>query len=217
MEAGRTVVSLWVEQAGPWWFGVADHDGRLVATAIGGSRDEAARSVARCVPARRGHRFSEEGSEYQRAVVRLLARLEAGEEDAPRFELCPDCVPRTLAAVLRAAAAIPRGYVSTYGAVAAAADTEARVVGRVMATNPLYPIVACHRVVGGDFSLVGYSGRQDTAALRAKLGRLRREAKGFPRERVLDAMGGLAVYPVERVIRKAAREGVIAGAQLTWW
>ncbi|MCX7030853.1 MAG: MGMT family protein, partial [Spirochaetes bacterium] len=87
----------------------------------------------------------------------------------------------------------------------------------VMSTNPLYPIVPCHRVVGSDLSLVGYTGRQDADALRAKLERLRAEARGFVEERVIGAAGGLRVYPVERVIAKAAREGLDAGIQLSLW
>jgi alkylated DNA nucleotide flippase Atl1 len=91
------------------------------------------------------------------------------------------------------------------------------VVGRVMSTNPLYPIVPCHRVVGSDMSLVGYSGRQDAEALRAKLERLRAEARGFVEEKVIAAAQGLRVYPAERVIAKAAREGLDAGVQLSLW
>jgi alkylated DNA nucleotide flippase Atl1 len=106
--------------------------------------------------------------------------------------------------------------VTSYGNIAAAAHTEARVVGHVMATNPLYPIVACHRVVGSDMSLVGYTGRQDVPALRAKLGRLRAEAAGFDSEREIPETG-LVVYPVERVLEKAAREGIDPGVQLSLW
>lgn len=87
---------------------------------------------------------------------------EAGGSEEPVFELCPDCVSDALAAILRTAAAIPVGYASTYGDVVAAAGSVARAVGRVMATNPLYPIVACHRVVGfgGRLSPPGASFRE---------------------------------------------------------
>jgi O-6-methylguanine DNA methyltransferase len=214
---GLVVISVWVEKAGALWFGVAYHGGRLVATASGGNRKAAAGAVRASLPRGCEHQMVKEGSEYARSVVRLLARLEAGDEDAPFFELCPDCVGEPLASVLHAASAIPRGYVATYGGIAAVAGTEARVVGQVMSTNPLYPIVPCHRVVGSDLSLVGYTGRQDPAALRAKLERLRAEARGFLQEKVIGASGGLRVYPVERVIAKAAREGLDAGVQLSLW
>jgi O-6-methylguanine DNA methyltransferase len=150
-------------------------------------------------------------------MVRQLARLEAGEEEAPAVEICPDCVPEPSAMILRAAAAIPRGYVSSYGAIASAAGTEARAVGRIMATNPLYPIVPCHRVVGGDFALVGYGGRQDAPALRAKLERLRAEAQGYLRERRVGRGIELPVFPAEWVVTKAARDGIDDGEQLSLW
>jgi O-6-methylguanine DNA methyltransferase len=208
------VIGVWLEQAGPWWFAVATHEGRLVATAIGSDRQDATEAIRRCLPRGRAHSFLEEGPPCSRSVIAMLARLETGEEETARFELCPDCISESLARVLRAASAIPRGYVSSYGRIAAVADTEARVVGRAMATNPLYPIVPCHRVVGSDLSLVGYGGRQDPAALRAKLERLREEARGFWQEKVLEAAGGLQVWPVEWVIEKAARDGIDPGVQL---
>lgn len=232
------MISVWVEKAGPVWFGVAHHGGRLVATASGANRKAAAAAVRACLPRGREFQMVREGSEYARSVVRLLARLEAGTEDSPFFELCPDCVGEPLASVLHAASRIPRGYVATYGGIAAVAGTEARVVGQVMSANPLYPIVPCHRVVGADLSLVGYTGSQDPAALRAKLERLRAEARGFLEEKVIAAPGaradsseaagsageptaqsavGLRVYPVERVIAKVAREGLDAGVQLSLW
>jgi O-6-methylguanine DNA methyltransferase len=206
-----------VEQSGSWWFGVACHDNRLVATAIGADRAETVHAIQRCIP--RGPEFgiSEDGLDYPRRVIRMLARLESGSDKVGRFELCPDCVHEPLASVLRAAAAVPPGYVTSYGRIAAVANTEARVVGRVMATNPLYPIVPCHRVVGSDSSLVGYTGRQDAAVLRAKLDRLRAEARGFVQEKDIPEVGGLRVWPVEWVIEKATRYGLDDGGQLSLW
>jgi O-6-methylguanine DNA methyltransferase len=215
------VISVWVQKSGATWFGVAHHGGRLVATATGANRKEVTAAVRASLPRGSEPMMVREGSEYARSVVRLLARLEAGIEDSPFFELCPDCVGEPLASVLHAASLIPRGYVATYGGIAAVAGTEPRVVGRVMSTNPLYPIVPCHRVVGSDMGLVGYTGRQDPDALRAKLERLRAEARGFVAEKVIGspggAGGGLRVYPVERVIAKMAREGIDAGVQLSLW
>jgi O-6-methylguanine DNA methyltransferase len=214
------VISVWIEQVRGSWFGVADHGGRLVATSTGVDREGAARSVRRSLPRGSQYRMVEEGSEFARRMVCLLAGLEAGEEEAPLFELCPDCIGEPLASVARVASAIPRGFVATYGGVAAAAGTEARVVGHIMATNPFYPIIPCHRVVGADLSLVGYTGSRDAPSLRAKLERLRAEARGFVEIRtVATPLGsaGLAVYPVERVMAKAGRDGLDSGAQLSLW
>jgi methylated-DNA-[protein]-cysteine S-methyltransferase len=60
--------------------------------------------------------------------------------------------------VLRACAAIPEGETRTYGDLAAAVGRPraARAVGTTMATNPLPPIVPCHRVVRGDGRIGNY-------------------------------------------------------------
>lgn len=215
-----SVVSVWIEQVRGSWFGVAYHGCRLVATSTGADREGAVRSACHSLPRGCEHRIVEEGAEYAHGVARLLARLEAGEEDAPSFELCPDCIAEPLASVARVASAIPRGFVSTYGGIATAAATEARVVGHIMATNPLYPIIPCHRVVGAGLSLVGYTGSRDAPALRAKLDRLRVEARGFTEARTVPTppgSAGLAVYPVEWVLAKAVRDGFDPGAQLSLW
>lgn len=214
------MIALWIEQVDGSWFAVAHHGDRLVATAIGADRDRASQSARASLPRAVRHHVEEQGSEYARAVVRLLARLEAGTEGAPAFELCPDCVGEPLASVAQIASAIPRGFVATYGGIASAAGTDARVVGRIMATNPLYPIIPCHRVVGADLSLVGYTGSQGAAALRAKLERLRAERGGHAGAREVRtplASVTLEVHPVEAVIARAARDGIDDGGQLTFW
>ncbi|MGH2621956.1 MAG: methylated-DNA--[protein]-cysteine S-methyltransferase [Anaerolineales bacterium] len=62
--------------------------------------------------------------------------------------------------VLKAAAAVPRGRLATYGEIAAriGAPHAARAVGQALARNPVPIIVPCHRVVAADGSLTGYSG-----------------------------------------------------------
>jgi O-6-methylguanine DNA methyltransferase len=62
--------------------------------------------------------------------------------------------------VYKYAAKIPKGKVATYGQLAklAGKPKAARAVGFYMRTNPYYPKVACHRVVGSDGRLVGYTG-----------------------------------------------------------
>ena len=55
---------------------------------------------------------------------------------------------------------IPRGKVATYGQIARLAGNPkaSRAVGLFMRTNPFAPTVPCHRVVGSEGKLVGYSG-----------------------------------------------------------
>jgi hypothetical protein len=69
-------------------------------------------------------------------------------------------------------------------------------------------------VVGADFSLVGYGGRKDQSALRAKLARLSKEAKGFTTKKEVAVNDKkLPVYPVECVFRKARKSGLARASQ----
>ncbi|MBI4432982.1 MAG: MGMT family protein [Candidatus Omnitrophica bacterium] len=63
-------------------------------------------------------------------------------------------------AVWRACGRIPKGQVRTYGWIARkiGRPRAARAVGRALAANPFAPVIPCHRVVGADGSLTGYSG-----------------------------------------------------------
>ena len=62
--------------------------------------------------------------------------------------------------MLEKLARVPYGEVTTYGALARAADRPqaARAVGTVMNRNPIPIVLPCHRVVGANGSLVGYGG-----------------------------------------------------------
>jgi O-6-methylguanine DNA methyltransferase len=214
------MISIWIEHVKSIWYGVAHHGDRLVATATGSERERTERAVRQSLRRDAECHVVPKGTAYARRMVELLARLEAGEETSPAFELCPDCVPEPLASVALVASIIPRGYVATYGGIAAAAGTEARVVGHIMATNPLYPIIPCHRVVGVDLALVGYTGSRDAPARRAKLGRLRAEAMGFTTSRQIFTplkTLSLTVIPVERVLAQAVADGLDDGGQLSLW
>jgi methylated-DNA-[protein]-cysteine S-methyltransferase len=62
--------------------------------------------------------------------------------------------------VLLATHGISRGFVASYGGVAAhlGCPGGARAVGNAMATNPFPLIIPCHRVVRSDFTLGSYGG-----------------------------------------------------------
>ncbi|NQW11899.1 MAG: methylated-DNA--[protein]-cysteine S-methyltransferase [Alphaproteobacteria bacterium] len=59
--------------------------------------------------------------------------------------------------------AIPHGEVWTYGDLAARTGGVARAVGGACGRNPIPIVVPCHRVVGADGKLVGFSGGQGVA------------------------------------------------------
>jgi methylated-DNA-[protein]-cysteine S-methyltransferase len=62
--------------------------------------------------------------------------------------------------VYRAILKIPKGQVWTYGQVARkiGQPQAARAVGHALARNQDAPDIPCHRVVGHDGKMVGYSG-----------------------------------------------------------
>jgi len=64
-------------------------------------------------------------------------------------------------AVWKACAEIPKGEVRTYGWIAARIGRPGavRAVGAALSRNPFAPAVPCHRVVGADGRLTGYSGK----------------------------------------------------------
>mgnify|MGYP001806012384 CR=1 FL=1 len=60
--------------------------------------------------------------------------------------------------VWQAIAAIPFGKVRTYGDLARDLETAPRALGGACGRNPIPIIIPCHRVLGTDGSLGGYSG-----------------------------------------------------------
>ena len=60
--------------------------------------------------------------------------------------------------VWAALAQIPCGQVETYGQFAARLSTSPRAVGGALGRNPLPILIPCHRVIGSNGGLGGYSG-----------------------------------------------------------
>jgi methylated-DNA-[protein]-cysteine S-methyltransferase len=69
---------------------------------------------------------------------------------------------------------IPVGEVLTYGALADRLDTVARPLGGACGSNPVPPVVPCHRVVARD-GLGGFMGRTDGHPMEVKRWLLRHE------------------------------------------
>lgn len=59
-----------------------------------------------------------------------------------------------------ALSAIPYGEVRRYGALATELDSAPRAIGGACGRNPIPIIIPCHRVVGHNGSLGGYSGME---------------------------------------------------------
>jgi methylated-DNA-[protein]-cysteine S-methyltransferase len=100
-------------------------------------------------------------SPAQHELAGLLVRYYGGE--SVDLSGVPLDLPRASAFTARVrevVRAIPRGETLSYGQVAARAGSPraARAVGQVMATNPVPPLVPCHRVLASGGALGGYGG-----------------------------------------------------------
>jgi methylated-DNA-[protein]-cysteine S-methyltransferase len=73
--------------------------------------------------------------------------------------------------VWKACATIPKGQVRTYGWIARkiGKPQSARAVGQALGKNPFAPAVPCHRVVGVNGKMTGYSGPGGVASKRRLL------------------------------------------------
>lgn len=72
-------------------------------------------------------------------------------------------------AVWAAMCAIPYGAVRTYGDIAHDLGATARAVGTACGRNPIPIVIPCHRVVGGNGRLTGFSGGDGVETKRALL------------------------------------------------
>ncbi|ELY88206.1 methylated-DNA--protein-cysteine methyltransferase [Natrialba hulunbeirensis JCM 10989] len=71
--------------------------------------------------------------------------------------------------VMAAMAAIPYGETRTYGDLAADLETSPVAVGQACGRNPAPIVVPCHRVVGSDGALTGYSAADGVTTKRRLL------------------------------------------------
>lgn len=87
-----------------------------------------------------------------------------------RFDL-PVSIPDGFTGrVMERIRAIPYGETVAYGELASDLDTAPIAVGGACGRNPVPLVVPCHRVVGADGDLTGYSGGGDNGLeLKAKL------------------------------------------------
>ena len=71
---------------------------------------------------------------------------------------------------------VPKGYVTTYGALARRIGcASAQAVGGALRHNPFAPDVPCHRVLAADGSIGGFSGHREGPDIARKIALLRSE------------------------------------------
>lgn len=100
-------------------------------------------------------------------IRRQLRQYERG--DRRSFDLATGAPTPFVGEVMAAMAEIPYGETRTYGELAAQLDTAAVAVGQACGRNPAPVIVPCHRVVGSDGELHGYSAPGGVALKRRLL------------------------------------------------
>ncbi|MHC5036600.1 MAG: methylated-DNA--[protein]-cysteine S-methyltransferase [Planctomycetota bacterium] len=150
----------------PWgWAGAAGAGPRLLRILLPrpGGKGAVLRDLSRLYPE------GIPGGRGSRTVLREIGRLLAGKGKGPKIDLT--AFPPFMREALGWIARIPRGRVASYGRVAAWMDHRgaARAVGRASARNPVPLVVPCHRVVGSDGRLVGFSTRGGTSLKHAML------------------------------------------------
>jgi len=94
-----------------------------------------------------------------RAIADIQALLNGGKKNLRAIQLDMGRVPQFNARVYETARAIPPGQTRTYGEIARALGdaSAARAVGQALGRNPFAIVVPCHRVVGANDKLVGFS------------------------------------------------------------
>ena len=95
----------------------------------------------------------------QRAIDRVLALLAGEAVDLGDIPLDLEAAPEFHRKVYEVARTIPPGQTMTYGEIARKLGVphESREVGQALGRNPVAIIVPCHRVLGADGKMGGFS------------------------------------------------------------
>lgn len=82
---------------------------------------------------------------------------------------------------------VPKGYVTTYGALAKRIGCRsAQAVGGALRNNPFAPEVPCHRVLAADLSIGGFNGQTGGPEIERKKALLLAEGIQFDAEGILN-------------------------------
>lgn len=93
---------------------------------------------------------------------------------------------------------IPKGYVTTYGAIASIIGSSPRAVGQALKKNPYAPKIPCHRVVAAN-GIGGFFGATAGKLIDKKIRLLKQEG-------ALDSEGELDVLNLKQLTRCVRRK-----------
>jgi methylated-DNA-[protein]-cysteine S-methyltransferase len=104
----------------------------------------------------------------QRAIDHVLALLKGEASDLSDIPVDLDDAPEFHRKVYEVARTIPPGRTMTYGEIARRLGVphESREVGQALGRNPIAIIVPCHRVLGADGKMGGFSASGGVATKR---------------------------------------------------
>lgn len=151
-ESKKTSLTASFAETSQGWIGVAARSETVVRVVIGRASESAAKSDLNASDAG-SNRFTDQ-------LVKRLVRLVEGEMiDLSDVSIDDANFTPFRRQISDACRNIPFGEVATYGELAkqAGRPKAARAVGRVMASNPFPLIVPCHRVVGAQGALTGFT------------------------------------------------------------
>lgn len=105
------------------------------------------------------------------AIDRIQALLNGASDDLGNIALDLDAAPDFHRKVYEVARTIPPGQTLTYGEIARRLGMphESREVGQALGRNPIAIIVPCHRVLGADGKMGGFSANGGVATKRRML------------------------------------------------
>jgi methylated-DNA-[protein]-cysteine S-methyltransferase len=106
-----------------------------------------------------------------RAIERVLVLLKSGKADLADIPLDLEAAPEFHRRVYEVARTIPPGRTMTYGEIAKRLGVphESREVGQALGRNPIAIIVPCHRVLGADGKMGGFSANGGVSTKRRML------------------------------------------------
>jgi O-6-methylguanine DNA methyltransferase len=192
------LISLSLREKNGTWFGAAYDEPRVFGTTFEANQQDALRGLLQAIPFNASFHTLHTPSAFADNVLLTLERIYEGKNTPVNFSLGLEHLSSFRRQVLDATFRIPVGYVTSYGQLSEAINGSTRAVGHAMATNPLAPIVPCHRVVAADFTLGGYGG-----GLKMKLAFLKREKRGYTStQNIPIEHGNLKVFPVEFVLNR---------------
>lgn len=196
------MMNFYIKEIESVWFGVAFENEEIFATAFSFSQQKALQSLLASIPFNVSFQQLDEPSDFAEHAINVLKDIYYGKDVSFNFYLATKHLSDYTRRVLEVARLIPRGYVTSYGAIAKAVGGSPRAVGRVMAMNPFALLVPCHRVVCSDFTLGGYGG-----GLKVKLQILKRERRGYSSKKEISLNSKkLLLFPVENVLKKLEKK-----------